>query len=159
MTTHETLLFLHLLSVGLLIGGEGVAMATGIGMSRTSDTKTLGMLAGLSVRAERFALIPGAIGAIVFGTWLVDEAGHDFGDTWLVVAYVLWAIAFVVGAFVLGPHGRRVAKHAAILVEDGVAESDELRAEAAQPTMTMLGMLEAIIIVAFLWLMTAKPGA
>ena len=81
MSTYEILLFLHFLSAGLLIGGEGVAMATGIGMSRTSDTKTLGMLARLSVKAESFALIPGAIGAIVFGTWLVDEASYDFRTT------------------------------------------------------------------------------
>lgn len=159
MSTYEILLFLHLLSAGLLIAGEGVAMATGIGMSRTSDTKTLGMLAGLTVKAERFALIPGAIGAIVFGSWLVDEAGYDFGDAWLVVAYVLWAIAFVVGAFVLGPHGRKVAQHAAALVEDGVTESEELQAEATRPVMTMLGMLNATIIVAFLFVMAAKPGA
>jgi len=159
MSTYEILLFLHLFAAGLLIAGEGVAVATGIGMSRTSDTKTLGMLAGLSVKAERFALIPGALGAIVFGTWLVGETAYDFGETWLVAAYVLWAIAFVVGAFVLGPHGRRVTQHAAALVGDGVRESEELHAEATKPAMTMLGMLEAVIIVAFLFVMAVKPGA
>ena len=75
------------------------------------------------------------------------------------VAYVLWAIAVVVGVFALGPHARRVARHAAALVEDGVTESEELHAEAAKPAMAMLGMLEAVIIVAFLYLMAAKPGA
>lgn len=159
MSTYEILLFLHLVSVGLLIGGEGVAMATGIGMSRTSDTRTIGMLAGLSAKAERFGLLPGAIGAIVFGTWLVDEAGYDFGETWLVVSYVLWAIAVGVGTLVLGPHARRVARSAAALVEDGVTESDELRAEASKPVISVLGMVEAVIILTFLFVMTAKPGA
>jgi uncharacterized membrane protein len=159
MSTYEILLFLHLVSVALLIAGFGVSTATGIGMSRTTDTKLVGTLARISSTAEYAVTIPGAIGAIVFGSWLVDEAGFDFGDTWLVLSYVLWAIALGIGALVLGPHGRRVARQAASLVADGVGESEELRKEAAKPAITMLGMLEVVFIVAFLWLMVAKPGA
>lgn len=158
MSTYETLLFLHLVSVGLLIGGEGVATATGIGMSRTSDTKTIEMLARLSTKAEYFALIPGAFGAVVFGTWLVDEAGFDFSQGWLTASYVLWAIAVAVGLFVLGPHGRRVARRAAELRLNGVTESEDLQAEAGKPLIGMLGMGQLVVIVALLWLMTAKPG-
>ncbi len=135
-----------------------MSTATGIGMSRTANTKLVGTLAKISTTAEYFATIPGAIGAIVFGTWLVDEVGFDYGETWLVTAYVLWAIAFSVGAFVLGPHGRRVVRQASALTADGVGESEELRAEAGKPAITLLGMLEVVIIVAFLWLMVAKPG-
>jgi uncharacterized membrane protein len=159
MSTYETLLFLHLVSVALLIAGFAVSTATGIGMSRTADTKLIGTLARTSSTAEYVVTIPGAIGAIVFGTWLVDEAGFDYGDTWLVASYVVWAIAFTIGAFVLGPHGRRVVRHAAGLVADGVAESEELRAEAGKPAIAILGMVEVAFIVAFLWLMVAKPGA
>lgn len=158
MSTYETLLFLHLVSVGLLIGGEGVATATGIGMSRTSDTKTIEMLARLSTKAEYFALIPGAFGAVVFGTWLVDEAGFDFSQGWLTASYVLWAIAVAVGLFVLGPHGRRVARRAAELRLNGVTESEDLQAEAGKPLIGMLGMGQLVVILALLWLMTAKPG-
>jgi len=158
VTKYETLLFLHLVSVALLIGGEGVATATGIGMSRTSDTKTIEMLARLSSKAEYFALIPGAFGAIIFGTWLVDEVGFDFDQTWLTASYVVWAIAVVVGTAVLGPHGRRVARQAAELRLNGVAESEELRAEASKPLIAMLGMLQLVFILSLLWLMTAKPG-
>ena len=159
MSTYETHLFLHLVSVALLIAGFAVSTATGIGMSRTADTKLIGTLATISSTAEYVVTIPGAIGAIAFGTWLVDETGFDLGETWLVTSYVLWAIAFTIGAFVLGPHGRRVVRQAAGLVANGVTESDELRAEAGKPMIAILGIVEVAVIVAFLWLMVAKPGA
>jgi uncharacterized membrane protein len=159
MSTYEILLFLHLVSVALLIAGFGVSTATGIGMSRTGDTKLVGTLARISSSAEYLVTIPGAIGAIVFGTWLVHEAGFDFDEAWIVLAYVLWAMAITIGAFVLGPHGRKVARQAASLVADGVQESEELREETAKPAISVLGMLEVVFIVAFMWLMVAKPGA
>jgi len=159
VSTYELLLFLHLVFVALLIGGEGVATATGIGMSRTSDTRSIETLARISAKAECFALIPGTFGAVVFGTWLVDEAGFDFGSTWLSLSYVFWAIATGVGIFVLGPHGRRVARRAAELRLNGVIESEELRAEAAKPAIAVLGNLQLVLILLLLWLMTTKPGA
>jgi uncharacterized membrane protein len=159
MSTYELLLFLHLVFVALLIGGEGVATATGIGMSRTSDTRSIETLARISAKAEYIALIPGAFGAVVFGTWLVDEAGFDFGSTWLSLSYLFWAAATAAGLFVLGPHGRRVARQAAELRLNGVTESEELRATAAKPAIAVLGNLQLVFILALLWLMVAKPGA
>jgi uncharacterized membrane protein len=158
VSTYEILLFVHLVFVALLIGGEGVATATGIGMSRTSDTKTIEMLARLSSKAEYLALIPGALGAVVFGTWLVDEAGFEFEQGWLTASYVIWAVATAIGVFVLGPHARRVARQAAELRLNGVDESEELHAEASKPLIAMLGMLQLVFILVLLWLMTAKPG-
>lgn len=159
MSTYELLLFLHLVFVALLIGGEGVATATGIGMSRTSDTKSIETLARISSKAEYFALIPGTFGAVVFGTWLVDETGLDFGEAWLSLSYLLWALATGIGLFVLGPHGRRIARRAAELRLNGVTESEEFRAEAAKPAIAVLGNLQLVFILALLFLMTVKPGA
>ncbi|HSG12784.1 MAG TPA: DUF2269 family protein [Gaiellaceae bacterium] len=159
MSTYEKLLFMHFVFVALLVGGEGVATATGIGMSRTSDTRTIEMLARLSSKAEYLALIPGALGTIVTGTWLVDELAYlEFEQGWLTASYVIWAVATAIGTFVLGPHARRVARRAKELRENGVGESEELHAEASKRLIAMLGMLQLVFILALLWLMTAKPG-
>lgn len=159
MSTYEKLLFMHFVFVALLVGGEGVATATGIGMSRTSETRTIEMLARLSSKAEYLALIPGALGTIVTGTWLVDEVtGFEFEQGWLTASYVIWAVATAIGTFVLGPHARRVARQAKELRESGVGESEELHAEAGKPLIAMLGMLQLVFILALLWLMTTKPG-
>lgn len=159
MSKYETLLFLHLVSVGLLIGGAGVSTAAGMAMGKTGNTTVVGTLARISSTAEYFVTVPGAIGAIVFGTWLVDEAGYDFGDAWITAAYTLWLVAVGIGTGVLGRHSKQVARMAAELRLNGVDDSEELRAEAGKPLIAALGMLEVVIIVAFLWLMTAKPGA
>jgi uncharacterized membrane protein len=96
---------------------------------------------------------------MVFGTWLVDEAGLDFGEAWLTISYVVWALATATGAFVLGPHGRRVARQAAQLRLNGVRDSEELRSEAGKPVIAVLGNLQLVFILALLFLMTMKPGA
>jgi uncharacterized membrane protein len=159
VSKYETLLFLHLVSVGLLIAGAGISTATGIAMGKTGNTTIVGALARLGSSVEYFVTVPGAVGAIVFGTWLVDEAGYDFGETWISAAYVIWIIAIGIGTGVLGRHAKQVARMAAELRLNGVDESEELRAEAGKPIISILGMLEVVFIVLFLWLMTAKPGA
>lgn len=136
-----------------------MSTAAGMAMGKTGNTTVVGTLARLSSTTEYFVTVPGAIGAIVFGTWLVDEAGYDFGDAWITAAYVLWLVAVGIGTGVLGRHSKLVARMAAELRLNGVDDSEELRAEAGKPLMAALGMLEVVIVIAFLWLMTAKPGA
>jgi len=43
-------------------------------------------------------------------------------------------------------------------VAEGVATSEELRAQAAAPLVGILAVLEDLAIIAFLYLMVAKPG-
>lgn len=159
MNTYETLLFLHLVSVALLIGGAGISSACGIAYGKTNDTKLIATLAGLSSRAEYTATVPGAIGAIVFGTWLADYAGYDFGATWLTISYILFVIALAIGSGVLGRFDRKLARKARELQAQGVAQSDELQADASNPVMGLLGMLLMLIVFALIFLMTVKPGA
>lgn len=159
MSKYEALLFLHLLSAFLLVAGAGISTALGIASTKTKSTKLLAAFCGLSTKAEYFVTVPGAIGAIVFGTWLADYVGYDFGDAWLVSAYILFVIALSIGSGILGPHGRRVAGKARALMDQGVTESEELQREAASPVIGLLGMLENVIIISFIYLMVAKPGA
>jgi uncharacterized membrane protein len=159
MSKYETLLFLHLLSAFLLVAGAGISTSLGIASTKTKSTKLLAGFSGLSAKAEYFVTVPGAIGAIVFGTWLAHYVGYDYGDAWLVSAYILFVIALGIGSGILGRHARRVARKARDLVEQGTTESGELQAEAAAPLIALLGMVEIAIVIAFIYLMVAKPGA
>jgi uncharacterized membrane protein len=156
---YETLLFLHLVSAFLLVGGAGVSTAAGIVAGKTTSTKLLAALGDLGSKADLYVTVPGAIGAIAFGTWLAHYAGFDFGDTWLTLAYLLFLLALGIGTGVLGRHARRIGRKARALSDDGVEESDELRVEAASPAMSFLGMVEIAIVILFVWDMVAKPGA
>lgn len=158
MTKYETLLFLHIVSVVLLVGGAAVSSVCGILYPRTNDTKVIATLAGLSGRMEYTLTVPGAIGAIVFGTWLAEE-GNYMGDAWLTISYILFFISLAIGSGVLGRFDNRIAKRARELQGQGVATSDELQAEAANPLMGVLGMALMVMIFVFIFLMTVKPGS
>jgi uncharacterized membrane protein len=104
-------------------------------------------------------ITPGAILALVAGSFLVHEAGYTFDAFWIVAAYVLWVIAISVGWGPLGRHTVRLHQHAIRLVDAGVEESDELHRHAAAPLATMLGLLQNLILLAFIYLMVVRPGS
>src|SRR6187402_251667 len=50
----ETLLFLHILGVFLIVGGAAIATALGIKASKSRRTHTIADLSGVSIVAERY---------------------------------------------------------------------------------------------------------
>jgi len=155
----ETLLFLHILGVFLIVGGAGIATALGVMASKSRRTQTVADLSGVSIVAERFVITPGAVLALVAGTFLVHRTGHTFDEFWLIAAYVLWVTAISIGWLILGRHSSAVHKHATELVASGVEESDDLQKEAAAPVGMIFGIVQNVILVAFTYLMVVRPGA
>ena len=159
MSLREVLLFLHIVGAFLLVAGAGASTALGVRMGMTTSTQAIAIMSGLQHRVETFVTIPGAVVVIVFGSWLVDEAGYNFADGWIVAAYVVFVLALGLGTGVLTPMVRRLHEHANELVGRGVAESEELRAEADSPRKKIMGMVLNLSFLVFLYLMVAKPGA
>lgn len=159
MTTYEWLLIAHLVGVFLLVAGSGAATLLGVAQGRTQSPKVMATLARLSEISEWALIYPGYLLAILFGSWLVDEAGYDYGAGWIVTAYVLWALAMLVGLFFLTPATRRLRRRAEELVAEGVEGSEELQRQAGSPLVGAVAMLENVAVFAFLYLMVAKPGA
>jgi uncharacterized membrane protein len=156
---YKTELFLHILGVFLIVGGAAIATALGIKASKSRRTHTIADLTGLSIIAERYVITPGAVLALVAGTALVHRTGHTFDEFWLVAAYVLWVAAISIGWLILGRHNVRLHKHAKELAASGVEESDELQAEAAAPMGMVFGLVQNVILIAFIYLMVVRPGA
>jgi uncharacterized membrane protein len=156
---YKTELFLHILGAFLIVAGAAIATALGIKASKTRRTHTIVDLTGLSIIAERYVITPGAILALVAGTLLVHRTGHTFDEFWLIAAFVLWAAAMSIGWLILGRHNARLHKHAKELAASGAAESDELQAEAAAPVGMVFGLVQNVILIAFIYLMVVRPGA
>ena len=72
---------------------------------------------------------------------------------------MLFVIALGIGGGVLGRHSQQIAAKARGLIGQGVNESVELQREAAAPRIQVLGMVEIVIIISFIYLMIGKPGA
>jgi uncharacterized membrane protein len=155
---YKTLLFLHILGVFMIVGGAGVATALGIKMSKSRRSRTVADMSSLSIAAERYVITPGAILALVAGTFLVHRSGHEFDEFWIIAAYVLWIVAITVGLVILGRHSSRLNRHANELLAKGVEEDDGLQKEAAAPVGPVFGAVQNVILLAFIYLMVVRPG-
>ena len=155
---YKTLLFLHILGVFMIVGGASVATALGIKMSKSRHTRAIADMSSLSMVAERYVITPGAILALVAGTFLVHKSGHQFNEFWIVAAYVLWIIAITIGWAILGRHSERLHRRATELLASGVQEDDGLQKEAAAPVGPVFGAVQNVILLAFIYLMVVRPG-
>jgi len=160
MSKYEILLFIHLFGVFLILAGAGVGTATGIAMTRTSVVRSIGLLAKTGRAAELFSTVPGALIAIVFGSWLVAYLGaYEFSQPWVSASYLLWFIAVGLGTGLMSPALERIAARADELEAEGVDTSDELLAMARDPKLPLIGNLLHLITLALLALMIFRPGA
>jgi uncharacterized membrane protein len=157
--TYELLLFIHLLGVFGLIGAAGVSTAVGVRAGLTTDPRVMATLLDLQHRTEWFVTLPAGAVTVVAATFLVDEAGYEYSDAWIQAAYTLFVLAVLLDFLVLLRRNRRVRAQAQALIDQGVAESDELRRVAGAPAGVALGALLDLSFVAFLYLMVVKPGA
>jgi uncharacterized membrane protein len=155
---YKTLLFLHILGVFMIVGGAGVATALGIKMSKSRHARAIAEMSSLSIVAERYVITPGAILALVAGTFLVHKSGHEFGEFWVVAAYVLWIAAITIGWAILGRHSSRLNRHANQLLANGIEEDDGLQKVAAAPVGPIFGAVQNVILLAFIYLMVVRPG-
>jgi len=158
--TRELLLIVHIVGAFMLAGGSLTATSLGIYAGAGTSTHSIRVATDLQVRVERFLITPGALLAIVFGILLVlDSEFIDFSEAWISVAFVLWFVSAGLGTGMLTPHAKRVKARADELIAQGVTDSAELQAEFATPRVKAVGASLTLILVVFVCLMVAKPGA
>ena len=91
MDTYDWLLFLHVTGAFLVLGGAvmaGIFNFAALQRERPSEIALLFRLARVAVVA-----IGAGMGlTLVFGLWLVHNAGYGWGETWIVLALVLWVL-------------------------------------------------------------------
>jgi uncharacterized membrane protein len=155
---YKTLLFLHILGVFMIVGGASVATALGIKMSKSRHARAIADMSSVSIVAERYVITPGAILALVAGTFLVHRSGHQFDEFWIIAAYVLWIVAITIGWVILGRHSSSLNRHANELLAKGIDEEDGLQKAAAAPIGPVFGAVQNVILLAFIYLMVVRPG-
>ncbi|MQA00300.1 MAG: DUF2269 family protein [Dehalococcoidia bacterium] len=156
---YETMLTLHILAAILFGGGMFTAILTGFATRGWTSTLGIAHAADLQKRLSQWAVIPGAVLALLFGSGLVTEAGFEFSDGWIIGAYVLWLVTMAIGGSVMDRHYRRLSERAHALLAEGVEESPELQGLHGTPRVMVVGLLLGVFVVLFEYLMVAKPGA
>jgi uncharacterized membrane protein len=158
VSRYDWLLFFHVTGAFLLIGGAVVAAVLNLAALRGERRPSeVALLFGL-VRIAVVAIVSGALLTLVFGLWLVDEAGYGYGDGWIVAAIVLWVLGNATGNLG-GRRDEETAKFARRLASEGDVPSAELRARVRDPLSLALSYGSGLIMLAVLGLMIWKPGA
>jgi uncharacterized membrane protein len=146
---YDWLLLLHILAAMFWLGGITVVGAFAVRILRTREPgATAGFLGSLRVIGP-LVLAPAPVILLGMGIWMVAEQ-WDFGQTWITIAFALFAVAFVIGA----AHQSRaaIAAERAANAGDDAAALHHLRRWAYG-----MAVILALLIVAT-WDMVFKPG-
>ena len=93
---------------------------------------------------------------LLFGLTAAFTGGFDFFAPWLILAYIIFAIAFIVSAAITGPWQEKVGMAAAASPDD--KPSAELAALIDAKTAQYATWTLAIAIIAIVFVMVTKPG-
>ena len=92
---------------------------------------------------------------LVFGLFAAGASSFNFFAPWLILSYVLFAAAMVVGGVMTGPWQLRVGKAAAL--NKGDAPSADLQAAIGDQRGKLALWINGALVVAIVFVMVAKP--
>ena len=160
MSLYDWLLFFHITGAFFLIGGIVVAgILNLIAIAGERRPSQVAALYGLI----RFAVPLIGIGMLLtlaIGLWLVHESpwNYGYGDTWVIVALVLWTLAGALGG-IDGRYQRATGELAERLAAEGDAATPELRARLRNARALAISYGSGLAAFAVLGIMIWKPGA
>jgi uncharacterized membrane protein len=111
MSWYEFLLFVHVAAAAVWVGGAAIIQFFGLRAMRAPNPMRLVDLAGDIEWIGQRVLVPASAVAVVSGVLLViDSDVWGFGDDWIVIGIILFAITFLAGALFFGPEAGRLGK-------------------------------------------------
>jgi uncharacterized membrane protein len=111
MSRYEFLLFVHIATAAIWVGGAAILQFFGLRAMRAPDPMRLVDLGGDIEWIGSRVLVPASALAVVSGVLLViDSDVWGFSDDWIVLGIVLFAITFLAGALFFGPESGRLGK-------------------------------------------------
>ena len=151
MTLYEFLLFLHISAAVVWGGGGAMIQFFGLRVLGANDPHRLAQFGGDVERIGNRALVPAALTAFLSGLALVWESDFwTFGEDWIVIGLVLFAITFLAGSTFFGPESGRIKK----LIEAEGAEAAEGRIR----RLIVLTRIDLVILFLIIFDMTVKPS-
>lgn len=156
---YDIALFLHILGVVLLVGAVTTTL---LAILRTQRAATVAEVGSLAAVTKKIDLVIGPAMLLILGPalYMVSQHGDDgsisWTSGWVEVALVVFLVMAVLGPTVEAGHAKRLVRLASELPEGPVPpELDAARRAPAGTYVTFFGISQ---ILAFLYLMTNKPG-
>jgi hypothetical protein len=159
LTTHDWLLFLHVLSAFSLVGAEVLFTFLIFWLWRTDVPSDIARVSGLSRIGSALVGI-GAGGTLIFGIILAFEAdSYAIWDIWIIAALILWAAFGAVGGRAGKAYDAPGAKARELVAAGRLEPNPELGAMFRSSSALKLHLLSLAIVVLFLLDMIFKPWA
>lgn len=149
---YQLLLFVHIVSAVIWVGGAFAIQALAFLVSRSDDPMELPRLGrNLEIIGSR-VFMPAAIVLFVAGAWMT-VLQWSFGNTWIAVSVGLFVLSALGGALYLGPRAKRAA---ALFDADGPSSAE---ARALIGRLFVVSRLELVSFGIIIGLMVFKPGS
>ena len=150
MTLYELLKFVHVALAVIWVGGGLMMQFFGLRASMSGDPARVAALgADIEWIGTRF-FVPASLLAFLSGVAIVLESeAWGFGDDWIVIGLLLYAVTFLVGATFLGPESGRIGK----LTAQGSPEAGP-----RTQRLILLARLDLVVLFLLVFDMTVKPS-
>ena len=152
MTWYEFLLFVHISMAVIWVGGGAMIQFFALRILKATDPMRMAEFGQDVEWISTRVFIPASALAVVSGVWLViDSDFWTFGDDWILIGIILFAVTFLAGSLFFGPESGRVGK---------LAETEGPTSPAVLHRMQrLIALSRADLMVLFLLIfdMVAKP--
>lgn len=143
----------HVLSAMVWVGGGLTMLLIGARARSSSNPSTIGEFAQTLPYVGPRVLTPSVVLVLVTGVWMVlGNAAWNFSQFWVLLALVLFALAFLVGAIYLSRVGIQLQRAASA---EGAGKTEAV--SLVNRWLLGYGVVLAALLVAA-WDMVFKPG-
>jgi uncharacterized membrane protein len=149
---YEFLLTIHVLAAVIWVGG-GIAMhILGRRVLKRGNSEEIYKFSGEVNTVAMRLYAPTSLILLVAGILLVNEAGYEFSQLWITLAFLGWIFSFVVGVGYYGPQDKKLQ---ALVAADGpTAPGVVTNVRQA----LFVNQIEILILLLVVVDMTVKPG-
>ena len=149
---YEFLLTIHVLAAVIWVGG-GLAMhILGRRVLKRGDSREIFEFSKEINTVAMRLYAPTALILLIAGVLLVSEAGYEFSQLWITLAFIGWAFSFVVGVGYYGPQDKKLQ---ALVAADGPTATGVV--ENVRQAL-FVNQIEQLVLFLVVIDMTTKPG-
>jgi uncharacterized membrane protein len=153
MSSYELLLFVHVLTAVVWVGGALSLQVLAIRAERSADG---GRVANFATEAEWVGsrvFLPSSIVLLLAGIGLTLEGDWGFTTPWVLLGLIAYGLSALTGSLFLGPESGRIGK---MIADVGPQDPDVL---ARIKRIFLVSRMELVVLLFIVFDMTVKPGS
>jgi uncharacterized membrane protein len=153
MSSYELLLFVHVLTSVVWVGGALSLQVLAIRAERSADG---GRVANFATEAEWVGsrvFLPSSIVLLLAGIGLTLEGDWGFTTPWVLLGLIAYGLSALTGSLFLGPESGRIGK---MIADVGPQDPDVL---ARIKRIFLVSRIELVVLLFIVFDMTVKPGS